>query len=942
MGQEKNKKNKKKKSAYKVAAREALDELALAQDEALTTLAHALGKLEEDTAARLDRLVATATDVVAKRVQAHGDLLAQLDEDVTRASDQANAACSAAAEDNARHLVAIRQTADERLAKLGELLTAAESQYRAAADVDYSELVDEVRGKAEEVTAHLLATRQAADTHLDELAEQSARHAHELRTAFDEHLNELRVVLTRKTDESLKPLEVRVSAVVEATLHHTSALIEQIESTAAATRTTREEVNQIAEAVAAVARHATSCAADVDAVLSEIHHYANTVGDVVGQAEDEANDVRELVDSLLPDLEADLAYLASASTTADELPAIAWSTPADPVGELLPETPVAADADSIDVGSAEPEEPAPSPLAPEEPPSDDATSVDEPDDHFSRPLDGGSPDADPFPDGGTGAFDTPVAGDPLWAALGDGHAAAPTHVPQSVGVLEWSPEPVAPLAAPASESTTASTVTVRVASVEACIHLLTRGAAECPLRMELVPALRDGEPVTCLRLTAFDPEGWWEYHDVVVTADAVDTQPAIVSVHELKEALADARRFGATSTTQLLLDGDVAIGNHLLLSGASDDAPPLAADRTPVERIELRSTDGVGLVLETQSGRLFLRPELLGCLRRRRASTFDLVTIDGLPHLSAEIAGAPDSVATIVAPLQQLGDDDEPIVTDRRSTQGSEVAQLVSALSAATPPEELSRILKIGVGYVRRRAAAHPALSKELIYDLVKDGTEAMRAAAAANPSIGTRACASSQPPMRRRSSEPASPRMLRSRRPSWSDSLPTRWHTSEPARRGTRRVLRRSSRSSRRTPIRRCVVRSPPTRTSPSTSSSSSRATRTWKSVRRSRSTPCARKKCSTISSGSSPTRCLPIRARRRRCSSRVASSTSPACGRRSRRNPATPPKRLRKLARDDDADVLAGVADHPQAPKSARRRARQRLDQGDDDTSSAFWGSS
>ncbi len=55
--------------------------------------------------------------------------------------------------------------------------------------------------------------------------------------------------------------------------------------------------------------------------------------------------------------------------------------------------------------------------------------------------------------------------------------------------------------------------------------------------------------------------------------------------------------------------------------------------------------------------------------------------------------------------------------------------------------------------------------------------------------------------------------------------------------------------------------------------------------------------------------------------------------------RNPATPPKRLRKLANDDDADVLAGVADHPQAPKAARRRARQRLDQEDANVSS-FWG--
>jgi hypothetical protein len=45
--------------------------------------------------------------------------------------------------------------------------------------------------------------------------------------------------------------------------------------------------------------------------------------------------------------------------------------------------------------------------------------------------------------------------------------------------------------------------------------------------------------------------------------------------------------------------------------------------------------------------------------------------------------------------------------------------------------------------------------------------------------------------------------------------------------------------------------------------------------------------------------------------------------------RNPNTPPKRLKRLARDNDSEVLQAVAEHPQTPKSARRRARQRLEQ-------------
>lgn len=42
---------------------------------------------------------------------------------------------------------------------------------------------------------------------------------------------------------------------------------------------------------------------------------------------------------------------------------------------------------------------------------------------------------------------------------------------------------------------------------------------------------------------------------------------------------------------------------------------------------------------------------------------------------------------------------------------------------------------------------------------------------------------------------------------------------------------------------------------------------------------------------------------------------------------NPETPAKSLRRLARDQDPDVLRAVVEHPQTPAAARRRAQRRL---------------
>ena len=378
----------------------------------------------------------------------------------------------------------------------------------------------------------------------------------------------------------------------------------------------------------------------------------------------------------------------------------------------------------------------PGPVAVDEPSSTD--DADDADEELYQQLVQPARDIAPQPDP---SADEPAGGDPVWVALPDSAPPRSTGAPQRVGVLERTHEAVAQPLEPVADVAAAVTVTARVSSLEACTQLLARGAAQRSLRLELVRVGSSLEGDARLRMTTFDPAGWWESHDVVVTADSPHAPSAVVDVNELKQALADHARFDSRSDASMIFDGDVAIGNHLLLTRAWNEVPQLSVDRTPVERIELHDADGAGMVVESQAGRLFLPPQLVACLRRRRASTFDLVTIDGFPYLSAEISSAPEGAATIVAQLHQLGEGDVPEVTERRSTPGTEVAQLISALSAETSPEELARILKVGVGYVRRRAAAHPALSKQLIYDLVRDGTEAMRAAAASNVSIGTRGC---------------------------------------------------------------------------------------------------------------------------------------------------------------------------------------------------------
>ena len=230
-------------------------------------------RLEDNASAQLDRVVAATTEQAGKGAEALRDLLAELDVAVTQARDQTTASCAAT--------------------------------------------IDEVHQTAADTTAHLLATRHSADEHLEQLAAQSASHAQQLRAAFDDNMNELEALLNRKTEDAVTTLEAQMSAVVQTALNRTHELIQHVESDAAAARRQRDEIEQLVASAVEVERQTVACATSAEGVLSEMQSYMGVAGDVIDQVEEGAEEVREFVDSLIPEVEADLAFALGTSSAAD-------------------------------------------------------------------------------------------------------------------------------------------------------------------------------------------------------------------------------------------------------------------------------------------------------------------------------------------------------------------------------------------------------------------------------------------------------------------------------------------------------------------------------------------------------------------------------------------------------------------------------------------------
>ena len=268
--------------------------------------------------------------------------------------------------------------------------------------------------------------------------------------------------------------------------------------------------------------------------------------------------------------------------------------------------------------------------------------------------------------------------------------------------------------------------TAGAAQVHASLEQLRRTAADGWVNVELAHSAADGQAVSALRFTVFDLSGFWEYHDVAGQASAFSRAKVTADISELSHAIEVERHIDAHDRVSITLDDDITIGSVLVLS-RTPQLPQLGGERRKIERVDLSPADRTGLVLDSQIGRFVVPSRIVSLLRSRRAYDADLVTIDDRPCLCARVAGpTPETTATIVVPLDQDGD--APVATDeRRGEAPSPIVQLLGALSSTSTPEELSEIIASGVGYARRRAAAHPSLPPGLIDAILRDGTDAMR-----------------------------------------------------------------------------------------------------------------------------------------------------------------------------------------------------------------------
>ena len=454
------------------------------------------------------------------------------------------------------------------------------------------------------------------------------------------------------------------------------------------------------------------------------------------------------------------------------------------------------------------------------------------------------------------------------------------------------------------------------------------GTGDTSVRITIGHSAKSPLSSTHVQLVTYDVAGWWKCGEVAAAGGKDPAASVVVDLAELREAIDAIGRFDEGTDVQITLDDGATIGNHLLPSRPSDDVPILHDDRRPIEQIDLNSSKRLGLVLETQAGRLFVAPELLGYLRQRKAATAQLVTIGGFPYLSTQVrTGAGHQEMTIVGRLLGLGENDEPTIIERRSTPGNEVAQLVNALSLDATPAELEHILKVGVGYTRRRAAAHPALPPEVIDDLINDGTEAMRAAAASNIRISVEAAdlaiADNSAVVRGAiASNPSIPAhgvdqlaqdlvphvraKLALNPTATSDLLDQLAEDDDPS-------VRAAVASSGNIPDETLLVlaRDPDAVVCEAVARNASCPPEVLSEL-------VSIVPGAVLANPNAPPSLL------------VAGSTVNAALLRETvaRNPATPTKGLRKLARDPDRDVLRAVAETPGIPAGVRRRARRALD--------------
>ena len=470
----------------------------------------------------------------------------------------------------------------------------------------------------------------------------------------------------------------------------------------------------------------------------------------------------------------------------------------------------------------------------------------------------------------------------------------------------------------------AVTVTLSCAALCACVERLL-GDPDRLVRLDLKLTPADREHPARVRVLTYDPAGWWEWYDIPAHADAPVAQPIVVGLTELSEAVATLNRFGAGVDVALRFDEALSVGNTLLLAADPEAVPAPPAGVHRVEAVDLRGADRGGLVVETQLGRFVIPPRLVAHIRKRHGTGVDLVAADDLPFLSAR----GDSIDTLAGPrilarLSEPGADSVEVI-ERRTNAGNEATDLVAALSATTPPSELERLLKVGVGYVRRRVASHPSLPEETITELVKTGTETMRAAAAANVGISAEAldlaAADSSPVVRgMAAANPGAGARLEALAADPVAHVRVRAATNPSLTAERVRDLAADDDSWVRAAVAARTDIDPGLLVALAHDPDP---------------TVCA----AVAANPTCPTELLEelvgvvplaVLANRNASESLLTAGTAigmPALRATVASNPETPAKSLRRLARDQDPDVLRAVVEHPQTPAAARRRAQRRL---------------
>lgn len=290
-----------------------------------------------------------------------------------------------------------------------------------------------------------------------------------------------------------------------------------------------------------------------------------------------------------------------------------------------------------------------------------------------------------------------------------------------------------------------------------CVGGLANASPHQLVRLSLTRAAGQPEGYGHLALITYDERGWWEHNGVAAqVSEPFAPVEAAVRLHELAAVLkANSGPLGAMEPEIEFLARGVVVDGSTVTAAADDSlVPSLPKVSMPVDEFSIPGEVNVrasALSIETQVGRIGLSLDLVrhfverGITYGRVVETVSAAgTSEEAPYVSAEttvpVRGPLAPIVLGEVDVLRQGEStlggDGPVLEERRDARGDEVAQLLMATSPTTPANDLLRLFDVGVGYVRRRVAAHARLPVQVINTISREGTEALRASAASNPSL--------------------------------------------------------------------------------------------------------------------------------------------------------------------------------------------------------------